>query len=160
MTISTRSGYPYHAMTTLHTPPECDATGQGSGISKAGSKVAFDVAEISNEPTPGTANVRVTRTVTVRFAQDRSTRHTHDTRVAPLRAAKTAASLAGDPVAPKGLNVTGAAAKAAASAALEAAAYAASPAPDIATPTASISTRTAIDNPTRTDPASPFGSHR
>ncbi len=129
-------------------------------MSRAGSKVAFEVAEMSNEPTPGTVSLRVTRTVTVRLDHDRSMRHAHDTSVAPLRSAKCAASLTGDPVAPNGLNVTGAAANAAASAALEAAAYAASPAPETATPTANISTRTAIDSPTRADPASPFRAHR
>lgn len=115
---------------------------------------------MSNVPIPGTANLRVTRTVTVRLAHDRSTLHEHETRVAPLRSANRAASLTGDPVAPKGRNVTGAAANAAASAAFEAAAYAAIPAPEIATPTAIITTNTAIDNPTRTDPASPLRAHR
>lgn len=88
---------------------------------RIGSKVARAVACTVTLPIPSTDTARVTVTSTVRGFHDASTGHMHRTRSAPLSRANRAASPAGVPVAPKGRNVTGAEASAAASAAFAAA---------------------------------------
>jgi len=103
---------------------------------------------------------RSTTTVTVRDLQDRSMGHTHRTRVVWLADAKRAASWAGLPLAWKGRNVTGAAAKAAASAAPAAWTYPATPTPTAPTPTASIRTNTTTPRPRTIEPRSPLNAHR
>ena len=65
---------------------------------------------------------RETVILTVRLAHDRSIGQVQSTSRAPLALANLAASSLGEPLAPKGRNVTGALASAAASAAVAAAA--------------------------------------
>jgi len=83
----------------------------------AGSKVARDVAVTVTSPMPKIGTERATVTTTVLVFHERSMGHRHVTNLAPFAEASLAASCAGDPVAPNGRNVTGAAASAAASAA-------------------------------------------
>jgi hypothetical protein len=89
-------------------------------MSAAGSNVARLVAVTVNDPTSGTLSECATTTSTVRGSQLSSAGHVHRMSDTPFNEANRAASCVGDPRAPKGRNVTGAAASAAASAALAA----------------------------------------
>jgi hypothetical protein len=100
-------------------PPERGTQG-GSGMSAAGSKVARLVALTMTDPTIGTLSECATTTSTVRGFQLSSTGQVHRTSETPFNDANRAASCVGDPRAPNGRKVTGAAASAAASAALAA----------------------------------------
>ncbi len=126
---------------------------------RIGSNVARAVACTATFPIPSTDTDRVTVTSTVRGFHDASIGHTHRTRRAPLSEANLAASWAGVPVAPKGRNVTGAAASAAASAAFDAAVYPAIAVPTAATATTRTTTSPTTPMPTTSEPRSPFGPH-
>mgnify|MGYP001819389978 CR=1 FL=1 len=126
---------------------------------RIGSNVARAVARTVTFPIPSTDTDRATVTATVRGFHDASTGHTHRTSRAPLSAANLAASRAGVPFAPKGRNVTGAAASAAASAAFDAAVYPAIAVPTAATAITRTTTSPTTATPTATDPRSPFGPH-
>ena len=126
----------------------------------AGANVAFDVARTVTSPMPRIDTVLVTVTTTVLVSQERSTGQRQAMSVAPLAVANRAASWVGVPVAPKGRNVTGAAASAAASAAPAALVYAPIPAPTAPTATMSTTTTPARATPSPTEPFSPFHTHR
>ncbi len=134
----------------------CHRPRHGS-TSAPGSNVARDVAWIRAIPIPRMMTDRSTVTATVRRRHDLSTGHTHDTSLAPFAAANRAASCVGDPRAPNGRNVTGAAASAAASAAPAAFVYAPTAAPTAATATIIVSTKPMSAAPTTIDPDSLAG---
>jgi hypothetical protein len=128
-------------------------------MSRIGSNVARAVARTVTFPIPSTGIDRATVTSTVRGFHEASTGHAHRTRRAPLSAANLAASSVGDPFAPKGRNVTGAAASAAASAALAAAVYPAIAVPTAPTAITRMTTSPSTAMPTTSEPRSSFSAH-